>query len=177
MIADAATGQGPGPEFRAGAFRAAWEARDHLALAALLAPEVTLSSPILSAPFRGRDEVEALYEVLFARLPIVAFTDLLVGDETEQLHWSAEIHRRRLQGIDVLRFDEDGRIAEITVFIRPLTGIAAFMRLVGPELASRQGTFQRLAVTAAGPFFFAYAAVSDRISAALLGLGGKEGSA
>jgi hypothetical protein len=45
-------------------FRALWETRDLDAFADALAPSVVLHSPILEAPFNGREAVIELYDVL-----------------------------------------------------------------------------------------------------------------
>ena len=58
-----------------------------------------------------------------------------------------------LEGVDFLRFDRDGQIREITAFMRPLTGLAAFSSAAGPKLARRLGgsaTATRLATPPGG---------------------------
>jgi hypothetical protein len=44
-----------------------------------------------------------------------------------------------LEGTDLMRLDEDGKIREMTVFIRPLPGLAAFAAALGPRVARRRG--------------------------------------
>jgi hypothetical protein len=39
--------------------------------------------------------------------------------------FEARVGDRRLQGVDILRFDDDGRIAELTVMVRPMSGMNA----------------------------------------------------
>ena len=41
---------------------------------------------------------------------------------------------RSLQGLDLLRTDADGRIAEFTVMIRPASGLIALAERMGPAL-------------------------------------------
>jgi hypothetical protein len=44
---------------------------------------------------------------------------------------------KQVQGIDLLRHDDDGRVVEITVMVRPLSAAIALAEAVGPRLAAR----------------------------------------
>jgi hypothetical protein len=133
----------------AGAFRRAFEARDMTALADALAPEVVLHSPITSSfRFEGRDEVAALLETVsgvfedFHYLHEFGDADGDVG----ALVFAARVGGQQLQGTDILRFDEQGRVSEIRVFVRPLAGLTAFARELAPRLARRRGRAPAFAV-------------------------------
>jgi hypothetical protein len=41
---------------------------------------------------------------------------------------------RELEGLDLLRLDADGLIAELSVMIRPLSGLIALAQAIGPKL-------------------------------------------
>jgi len=45
--------------------------------------------------------------------------------DTAVLMFEADVGERSLQGIDLLRFDADGRIKELVVFVRPMSGMHA----------------------------------------------------
>jgi hypothetical protein len=51
-----------------------------------------------------------------------------------------------VEGIDLLRFDQEGRIKEMTVLFRSFTGVAAFLSATGPKLGRRRGGGGRAAV-------------------------------
>lgn len=51
------------------------------------------------------------------------------------LEFSARIGDRELKGIDLLRFAEDGRILELEVMVRPMSGLQA----LGAEMGKRLG--------------------------------------
>src|SRR4029077_19081719 len=57
----------------------------------------------------------------------------------------AEVGGKRLEGVDLLRFDEDGRVKDITVFLRPFPAVAAFLSDTGPKLADKRGGSGRAA--------------------------------
>ena len=48
---------------------------------------------------------------------------------------SASVGGRALQGLDHLRFDADGLVAEFTVMIRPMSGVIALAEAMGPRVA------------------------------------------
>lgn len=51
------------------------------------------------------------------------------------LHFGARVGDKRLRGVDVITFDEDGRIAEFEVMVRPANGLLA----LGEEMSRRAG--------------------------------------
>jgi hypothetical protein len=117
--------------------RAAFEARDHDAILQALAPDVVLHSPIIEVPFVGLEEASDLFAVLLEEVWPLTYVDEIPGDP-HVLHFTGEVKGTRLEGVDLLRFDEQGRVKEITVFFRPLPGTAAFLSATGPKLARRR---------------------------------------
>jgi hypothetical protein len=51
------------------------------------------------------------------------------------LEFSATVNGKDIKGIDLIRFDDEGRIAEIEVMVRPFSGLQA----LGEEMARRVG--------------------------------------
>ena len=62
------------------------------------------------------------------------YTHELAGDGVHGLLFEARVGDRSLQGIDLLRPDANGRIAEFTVMIRPASGLIAVAERMGPAL-------------------------------------------
>lgn len=120
-------------------FRAAWETRDLAAWTEALAPDVVAYSPMLTAPFKGADTVAELYGVLFQTLGEFEITNEFAEGDASAFFWCADLGARRIQGADLVRVDEHGKVVEVTVLIRPLVDIAAFGSAVGPPLASKRG--------------------------------------
>jgi hypothetical protein len=125
--------------------RAAMEARDHAGVVDALAEDVVLRSPIFDKPFLGIDEASDLFAVLLEVLTPLEYLDEIPGDP-HVLHFRGEINGTELEGIDLLRFDESGRVKEITVLFRPFNGVAAFLSATGPKLGRRRGGAGRAAV-------------------------------
>jgi hypothetical protein len=147
--------------------RAAFEARDHDAVVAALAPDVVLRSPIFEVPFTAIDEVSDLFAVLLDALWPLTYLDEIPGDP-HVLHFTGEIKGRQLEGVDLLRFDESGKVKEITVLFRPFPAVAAFMSETGPKLAKLRGgtgraTALRIAGAPVGALMRATAATGPRL--------------
>jgi SnoaL-like domain len=135
--------------------RAAVEARDQDAVLAAFADDAVLWSPIFETPFTGTDEIGDLFAVLLEVLWPITYEDEIPGDP-HILHFSGEVKGKRLEGIDLLRFDEQGRVKEITVLFRPFPAVAAFLSATGPMLGCRRGGAGTAALlrAAGGPLGF-----------------------
>jgi hypothetical protein len=129
--------------------RAAMETRDLALLAEHLHPDVVLHSPVLSVPFEGREKVLELYDVLFAVLGEVTYRED-VPDDPRVLVWQTHMGGVPLDGVDLVTYDDAGQVTEITVHLRPLTGIAAFLDATGPALAARRSRSRAVLVRLAG---------------------------
>ncbi len=119
------------------AFRAAVEAGDARAVTATFHPDATLHSPAVFEPYAGRETIGLLLGVLLDVFEDFHYTDEFESpDGARALLFRARVGDRELQGLDVLRFDEAGRITDLTVMIRPHTGLEALMQAVAPRLAA-----------------------------------------
>lgn len=58
------------------------------------------------------------------------------------LEFSARVGDRQLKGIDMIRFDESGKIVEFEVMVRPMSGLQALGDEMGSRLASLSGREQ-----------------------------------
>ncbi len=116
-------------------FRAAVEQRDHAAVVALLAPDVTFFSPVAFKPFAGRATVGEVLRIVLDVFEDFTYVDELDGDGTHALVFTASVGGKQLQGLDHLRLDAVGLIAEFTVMVRPLSGVVALAEAMGPRVA------------------------------------------
>jgi hypothetical protein len=106
-------------------FRAAAEAGDHSAIVQALAPDVVFRSPIVFKPYEGRDAVAPILAAVMQVFDSFRYVDQLEGEGTGALIFEAKVGDRRLDGLDHLRFDEDGLVSELTVMVRPLSAALA----------------------------------------------------
>jgi SnoaL-like protein len=119
-------------------FRDAIERGDLDGMVETLADDVVLHSPVSFKPFEGREAVAQLFEILVRTFEDFRYTDDLPGEEVHAMIFRARIGDREVEGLDLIRPGPDGRIADFTVMVRPLTGVVALAEAVGPQLAAAQ---------------------------------------
>ncbi len=107
-------------------FRRAAEAKDLELLAETLRDDVVLHSPILFRGFEGREIVTQVLTHVAATLEDLTYIDELAGERTVALRFKARVEDRELEGIDFLELDDEGRVAELTVFMRPMSALTRF---------------------------------------------------
>jgi hypothetical protein len=107
-------------------FRVAAEAKDVELMTATLREDVVLHSPILFRGFEGRETVGQVLTHVAATLEDLTYVDELTTGASVCLRFKARVGDRELEGIDFLELDEEGRVRELTVFMRPLSAITTF---------------------------------------------------
>lgn len=120
------------------AFPAAIAARDVNALIDTLAPDVVLYSAVTATPFEGREIVADTYRSVLESFEEVRVVDEFESGGTHAFFWEGRIDGRYVAGADRIRLDTDGKVCEITVVARPLSGLATFLTGIGPRLARRR---------------------------------------
>jgi hypothetical protein len=123
------------------AFRAAVEAEDPEALTAALAEDVVFRSPVVFRPYEGKPLVATiLTQGAMKVFEDFRYTDQLEDGDVAALIFSARVGDRSLDGLDLLRFDAGGKVVELSVMVRPMSGLNALSEAMGRE-------FERLGVT------------------------------
>jgi hypothetical protein len=117
-------------------FRRAAEAKDLDLLRQALAEDVVLHSPILFRGFEGRETVIAVLSHVIEVFEDFAYVDELAEEARVVLRFRARVGDRELEGIDYLELDAEGRISELSVFLRPLSAITAFNERMSERLAA-----------------------------------------
>jgi hypothetical protein len=110
---------------RSAAFRAAAEAKDFSKVEELFTEDVTFKSPVVFKPYEGRDSVALLLGAVVQVFKDFRYVEHVEADDTAVLMFEARAGDRELQGVDILRFADDGRIREMIVMVRPMSGVHA----------------------------------------------------
>jgi hypothetical protein len=120
------------------AFRQAVDARDHAGLLALFRADAILQSPVSFKPFEGREAIGQLLGILMEVFDEFHYTDELCSSDgrTVGLVFRARVGARDVEGLDLLRFDEQGKVRELTVMVRPRSALEALFAAVGTRLAA-----------------------------------------
>jgi hypothetical protein len=120
----------------ASSFREAVEAKDLGAMEAVLAPDVTFRSPVVFQTYEGRDAVMQLLTLVVQVFEDFRYVDELQGDDSACLVFKARVGDRELDGIDYIRHGPDGLVTELTVMVRPYSGVTALRDAMGAKLAA-----------------------------------------
>ena len=112
-------------------------ARDFGPLPELLHPAAVFRSPMAFRPYEGAPMVALILNTVIKVFEDFAYHRQLVAADglNVVLEFSARVGDRQLKGIDMIRFDEAGRIIDFAVMIRPLSGLQALGEEMGRRLA------------------------------------------
>jgi hypothetical protein len=108
---------------------AAIAARDRDVLSRLLAEDVVFHSPVQT--YRGREQVVHLFVTIGGVLDRVEVTREVDGVS----FFAAQVEEHPVDGVLDQRVDDDGRITEITLMLRPLAGLQAAVARMTRALA------------------------------------------
>ena len=107
----------------------------------LLADDVVFYSPVVYTPQRGKP-VTALYLEAASRTLTggsgqpFRYTKQVVSGDTAVLEFETSVEGKYVNGVDIIRCDDAGRIVEFRVMMRPLQGIQAVHEQMGRLLAA-----------------------------------------
>lgn len=125
-------------------FRKAVEDRDAAAVEAQLAENVVFTSPVVFKPYAGKAITAAILRGAMRVFEDFTYVREIAdaGGRDHALVFTATVGGRTVQGCDFLHFDEEGRIDDFTVMVRPLSAAQALAEAMGAQ-------FERIAREAA----------------------------
>ena len=108
------------------------------ALRALLAEDAVFHSPVVHTPQEGRDKVfaylDAAGHVLGGQPSFTYVREIAAGNQA-MLEFTAEIDGIHINGIDIIRWNDDGLISDFKVMVRPLKAVNKLWEKMGAQLA------------------------------------------
>ena len=119
---------------RSDAFRAAAEGKDFAAAADIFAEDVTFRSPVVYRPYENRDALLVLLGAVVQVFEDFRYVEQVETGEAAVLVFEARVGHRELQGVDILRFDEGGKVRELIVMVRPMSGVHALAEAMQRKL-------------------------------------------
>jgi ketosteroid isomerase-like protein len=109
-------------------------------LGELLADDVVFFSPIVYTPQRGKD-ITTMY-LLAAKQTLGAgdfrYTKQVTNGDTAVIEFETTLDGKYVNGVDIIRCDDSGRIVEFRVMIRPLQAVNAVHEQMRAMLESMQ---------------------------------------
>ena len=113
------------------------ERKDLGALDAIVHPDAVFRSPMAFNPYGPAPALLLVLRTVITIFQNFTYHRQFASDDglNVVLEFSAEVDGKQLKGIDMIRFDEQGLMAEFEVMVRPATGLQA----LGTEMARRMG--------------------------------------
>lgn len=110
-------------------------------LAEILADDVSFHSPVVHTPQRGK-AITPMY--LGAALDVFAsgefcYTRELMGEHDAMLEFNADIKGVLVNGVDMIRWNDEGKITEFKVMIRPLKAVNILHQEMAAKLQAASG--------------------------------------
>jgi hypothetical protein len=121
------------------AWHALVEAHDLARLDELLADDVEFRSPAVFAPQQGK-ALTTLYlsGALIVLGPSLRYVSEWYDDRGAVLEFEASLDGVYVQGVDLLRWNAEGKLVSFTVMVRPLRGLEKLIELMARQLAAFQ---------------------------------------
>lgn len=106
-------------------------------LSSILHTNAVFRSPVAHTPYPGAPVVALILNTVAQVFTEFTYLrELSTADgHSVVLEFSAQVNGKQLKGIDMLRFDETGKIVEFEVMIRPLNALQALAEEMGQRLA------------------------------------------
>lgn len=113
--------------------------RDLSDLEQIVAENAVFRSPVANTPYPGKQVVCIVLRGAMQVFQNFAYhRELYDSADSTCLEFSATVGDKALKGIDLIKFDQSGKIAEFEVMVRPLTGVMALgeamKATVGPAI-------------------------------------------
>jgi hypothetical protein len=111
-------------------------AKDDLSnLASIVAEKAIFRSPMAYPPYPTRDVVCLVLQTAASVFEdFVYHREFVAGPNDVVLEFSARVGSKQLKGVDIIRFDEAGRIAEFEVMVRPANALMALGHAMGARI-------------------------------------------
>ncbi len=106
-------------------------------IGALLAEDVVFESPVVHTPQVGRARAEGYLRGALAVLngPDFAYREEWYGANSAVLEFETKIGEIRINGVDIVRWNDEGLITGFRVMLRPLKAIQTVHAAMGAWLA------------------------------------------
>ncbi|WP_347452733.1 nuclear transport factor 2 family protein [Acinetobacter sp. ANC 7454] len=116
------------------------ESRDMNILNELLADEVVFRSPVAFNPYLGKPVVFFILTNVIQVFENFTYHRTSYSEDGNHivLEFSANVGDKKLKGIDMIQFNDDGKIIDFEVMIRPKSGLEALAAQMGQRMMAFQ---------------------------------------
>ena len=108
-------------------------------LAAIIADDAVFHSPVVHTPQEGRDKV---FAYLHAASHVLGGDDFrylreIVDGDQACLEFQSSLDGIQINGVDIITWNDDGKISDFKVMVRPLKAINKVWEKMGEMLAAQ----------------------------------------
>ena len=116
------------------------ETRDMSILNELLAEEVVFRSPVAFQPYPGKQVVFFILTNVIQVFENFTYHREFISEDGNNvvLEFSANVSDKKLKGVDMIQFNEEGQMIDFEVMIRPKSGLEALAVQMGQRMQSFQ---------------------------------------
>ncbi|MFV8172140.1 nuclear transport factor 2 family protein [Mycolicibacterium peregrinum] len=116
-------------------FREAVEARDEAAIEALLSDNVVFTSPVAFKPYPGKPITAAILRGVMRVFEDFRYIREIAdaGGRDHALVFEATVDGKKITGCDFLHVDDEGKIDDFMVMVRPLSGATALSEAMAAQ--------------------------------------------
>ena len=119
---------------RSDRFRQAAETKDFSAADELFTDDVTFNSPVVFKPYEGREQLKVILAAVLQVFEDFRYLEHVETGDVAVLIFEARVGDKSVQGVDILKFGADDRITEMTVMVRPMSGVHALAEAMQRKL-------------------------------------------
>ena len=112
------------------------ESRDRSILNELLAEEVGFRSPVAFQPYPGKQVVFFILTNVIQVFENFTYHREFISEDGNNvvLEFSANVGDKKLKGVDMIQFNEEGQMVDFEVMIRPKSGLEALAVQMGQRM-------------------------------------------
>ncbi|MEN7530157.1 nuclear transport factor 2 family protein [Cupriavidus sp. 2SB] len=110
----------------------------------LLSDRIVFRSPVAHTAYPGREAIKLVLKTVNTVFRDFTYHRMFATEDGKSLvlEFSATIDGKALKGIDMLRFDDAGKIEEFEVMVRPMSGLHALAEAMGAKLSGQQAVLK-----------------------------------
>ena len=118
------------------AWHAVVESADPALLDDLLADDAVFRSPVVFTPQQGKAvTTHYLASAIVVLGPTLRYVAQWHDQASAVLEFEADLDGTYVQGVDMLRWNNEGKLVSVTVMVRPLRGLHKLAELMARQLA------------------------------------------
>lgn len=105
-----------------------------------ISDDIVFRSPVAHTAYPGRAAIKLVLKTVNTVFEDFVYHRSFVSEDGNSvvLEFAANVNGKALKGIDMLRFDEQGKIVEFEVMVRPMSGLQALAAEMGQRMAQHK---------------------------------------